>query len=62
LAAAISLYLDENVSPKVAVQLRRRGIHAVTVRDLGLLGDADKNHLVRATRMGFVLVTCDTDF
>jgi predicted nuclease of predicted toxin-antitoxin system len=62
LAAAVSLYLDENVSPKISIQLRRRGIHVVTVRDLGLLGDADENHLARATRMGYVLVTCDTDF
>jgi len=39
----------------IADQLKRRGIEAVTVRDLGLLGIADVNHLVRATGMGYVL-------
>lgn len=62
LAVAISLYLDENLTPKIATQLQRRGINVVTVRDLGLLGDTDENHLARATRMGYVLVTSDTDF
>ena len=62
LEAAISLYLDENLTPKIANQLQRRGISVTTVRDLGLLGDSDENHLARATRMGHVLVTSDTDF
>ena len=60
--AAIRLYLDENLSPRIAEQLRRRGIDAVTVRDLGLLGDEDRNHLQRATQMDRVLVTTDVDF
>ncbi|MCX6046070.1 MAG: DUF5615 family PIN-like protein [Chloroflexi bacterium] len=62
MAVVISLYLDENLSPKIAYQLRRRGIDAVTVRDLGLLGDTDENHLERATAMNYVLVTGDTDY
>lgn len=62
MAAAISLYLDENLTPKIAVQLRQKGIDVVTVYDLGLVGDTDANHLSRATQMGRVLVTADTDF
>lgn len=62
MAAAISLYLDENLSPKIAVQLRRRGIAVVTPHDLGALGDSDVNHLQRATEMGYVLCTHDTDY
>ena len=62
MAAAISLYLDENLTPKIAVQLRRRGINVVTVRELGLLGDTDENHLARSTMMGCTLVTTDTDY
>jgi predicted nuclease of predicted toxin-antitoxin system len=62
LAVAISLYLDENISPKVASQLRLRGIDAVAVQELGLKGDSDENHLQRAQRMQSVLVTADTDF
>lgn len=60
--AAISLYLDENLSPRIAEQLKRRGVDAVTVRDLGKLGDSDANHLERATKLGRVLVTADVDF
>lgn len=60
--AAVSLYLDENLSPTIAAQLKQRGIDAICVRDLNLLGDADVNHLERATEMGRVLVTTDVDF
>jgi hypothetical protein len=62
LAAEIRFYLDENVPIAVATQLKRRGIEAVTVRDLGLLGDSDANHLHRAAEMGFVLCTHDVDY
>lgn len=60
--AVISLYLDENLSPKIAQQLRRRGVDAISVHELGLTGDSDANHLNRASAMGYVLVTADTDF
>ena len=60
--AAIRLYLDENLSPKIAEQLKLRGIDAVSVRDLGTLGDSDESHLARATRLDRVLVTSDVDF
>jgi uncharacterized protein with PIN domain len=62
LAVAIQLYLDENLTPKIARQLRLRGIDAVSVADLGHLGDDDYDHLVRATRLNRVLVTTDVDF
>jgi hypothetical protein len=62
LAAAIRLYLDENVQVAVAAQLKRKGIEVVTVRDLGFLGDSDENHLRRATEMGYVLCTHDDDY
>lgn len=60
--AAIHLYLDENLSPKIAEQLQLRGIDAVSVRALGRLGESDESHLARATRLGRVLVTSDVDF
>ena len=62
MAASIRLYIDENLNPEIAVQLRLRGVDAVSVRDLGLLGDTDDNHLKRAVVLGRVLVTSDTDF
>jgi predicted nuclease of predicted toxin-antitoxin system len=58
----IRLYFDENVEITVADQIRLRGIQAVTVRDLNLLGDSDENHLQRATLMGYVLCTYDMDY
>ena len=58
----VRFYLDENVQIAVAEQLRRRGIDVVTVRDLGLLGDEDVNHLERATKLGRVLCTHDSDY
>ena len=37
MAAAISLYLDENLPPTITQQLVRRGIDAVCVRDYNAL-------------------------
>ena len=62
MAISIRLYMDENISPEIANQLRLRGIDAISVRDLNLLGDSDENHLTRAIEMGRVLVTSDADF
>lgn len=61
MAAAIHLCLDENITPKVAVQLRRRGINVTSVHELGLTGDSDANHFARAIALQQVFVTCDTD-
>ncbi len=58
----LRFYLDENVQVVIAEQLRKRGIEAVTVRDLGTLGAEDITHLMRATEMGYVLCTHDTDY
>ena len=60
--ASLRFYLDENVPVQVARQLRLRNIDAVTVRDLGLLGVDDRNHLQNATEQGRVLCTYDADF
>ncbi len=55
-------YLDENLPVAIAEQLKQRGIEAVTVRDLGRLGDNDESHLRRAANLGYVLCTYDTDY
>jgi predicted nuclease of predicted toxin-antitoxin system len=62
LEASPRFYLDENLQVAIAEQLRRRGIDAVTARDLDTLSDSDINHLKRATQMGYVLCTYDTDY
>ena len=59
---AVRFYLDENVPVAVAGQLQLHGIEAVTVRGLGVRGDSDESHLARATQMGYVLCSYDTDF
>ena len=61
MGSPIRLYLDENVSPTVAEQLRLRGIDVVTVRDLGLLGDTDENNVARASESNRVFCTYDQD-
>ncbi len=60
--SALSFYLDENVPTEVARQLRLSGIDALSVRELGLLGADDPNHLRRAAAMSRVLCTHDQDF
>jgi len=60
--AELRFYLDENLPVVIAAQLLSRGIVVTTVRDLGLLGDTDANHLTRAARMGHVLCTFDSDY
>jgi len=61
-AESLRFYLDENIPLEVARQLQTRGIDVITVRDLGFLGDSDFNHLQRATSLGRVLCTFDTDY
>lgn len=61
MAAAIRLYLDENLPPVIADQLRLRGIDIVTARDLNALGDSDRVHFVRCNQLGRVFVTADSD-
>ncbi|MHB8626207.1 MAG: DUF5615 family PIN-like protein [Aggregatilineales bacterium] len=60
--ANVRFYLDENVPIAIALQLRRRGIDVVTVVELEVLGASDASHLARATKMGYVLCTNDSDF
>ena len=62
MAAALKLYIDENISPRIAEQLRVRGIDAICVQEIEQRGDSDQNHLARATSEERVLVTTDSDF
>jgi len=62
LEAAVRLYLDENLPPVIAEQLRLRGVDALSVRDMGTLGESDTFHLQRATELERVIVTTDIDF
>lgn len=58
----IRFYLDENMQVAIASQLNAKGIDVITVRDLYLFGETDINHLLNATKMGYVLCTHDKDY
>lgn len=58
----IRLYTDEHVSRAVIHGLRHRGVDVLTVREAGLLGASDEEHLERARMEGRVIFTQDEDF
>lgn len=57
----MKFYLDEDLSPKVAEILRKRGLDAVSVYEAGAAGLADAEQLDRAAREGRCLVTRNRD-
>ena len=54
----IRFYLDENLSPEIAVQLAAHGLDVIR----GPLREDDLSHLRRATALGRVLCTQDKGF
>jgi len=58
----VKLFLDENLSPQYAVELRTEGHDAVAVLEVGLSGATDEQVLRFAVENGRVLVTLDADF
>lgn len=57
----LSLLLDENIAPSVAVHLATEGINAVHVRDRDMLGASDAEVLERSYVEDRVLVTKNVD-
>ncbi len=58
----IRFLLDEHIPAAVAAGLKRKGIIAATVHELGRSGFSDADHLQLAFEEGWVLVTFDSDF
>lgn len=55
----MKLYLDENLSPRIAELLRAHGLDAVSAHEAGNPQLADHAQLRYATSQGRVIVTCD---
>lgn len=53
------LYLDENLSPRLAEALRSRGVDAISAHEAGLVGVDDRAQLRHAIEAGRMIVTAD---
>jgi predicted nuclease of predicted toxin-antitoxin system len=58
----LTYYFDESVELVISLQLKEYNLDVVSAHSLSQLGDSDVNHLQRATQMGRVLCTYDSDF
>ncbi|MCY3867319.1 MAG: DUF5615 family PIN-like protein [Chloroflexi bacterium] len=61
-ASKLRFYLDENLPIAIAEQLQRRGIDAITVRDLTAFGESARQQLESATEMERVMCSSDPHF
>jgi predicted nuclease of predicted toxin-antitoxin system len=53
----VKFYLDEDLPPQIAAQLRRKGFDAVSAYDVGQVHVPDQAHLAYAAREGRCLVS-----
>lgn len=53
------LYLDEHLSPRIAVKLRKYGFDVITLHERGLLSQNDEEQLAAAVSEQRALVTCN---
>lgn len=62
MADRLRFHLDEQVNPRIAHGLRRRGIDVTTTVDADMRTTDDDSQLAFARRTGRILVTCDAGF
>ena len=53
----MKLYLDEDISPRVAELLRKKGVDAVSAHEKDMKGASDEEQLTAAVNEGLVMVT-----
>lgn len=53
----MKLYLDEDLSPRIAERLRKQGIDAISAIEVGNIQFSDREQLAFATRAGRSLVS-----
>ena len=58
----IRFLLDEHIPAAVAAGLKKRGLTAASMHELGRLGVSDEDHLQFAMDENWVLVTFDSDY
>jgi hypothetical protein len=57
----VKFYIDEDISPKVAEILRKRGIDGVSAHDIGLAGASDEDQFAEAVSRKCAIVTRNKD-
>lgn len=62
MADRLRFHLDEQVNPRIAQGMRRRGLDVTTTIEAGLQTLSDDDQLAFVRRTQRVLVTCDTGF
>jgi len=57
----VKFYLDEDLSPKIAGAVRKKGIDCVSAHDVGMLESSDLEQLIFAASQKRALVTRNRD-
>lgn len=58
-SSAVRLYVDADITPRLAHALRTRGYDAISAHEVGMAEAADIEHLIFAAGQGRTLLTCN---